>query len=188
MRRTLIVAVALLVLSPLAVGLAQQPFQPPSFEAKVYENAELGFSVHYPADFLEQDMPPGVLDEPLPEAAVLFLATSPQGLPNVGILLHPGAEAVSLEAFGEQVAAVYAQIGGGEAKIESARETTLQDGVTEAIEFVVEFSFQGFPAKALTLFVSRGTQTVQVTVAWMDAMGDRASQKVDEIAYSLNFE
>ncbi len=37
------------------------------------------------------------------------------------------------------MAAVYAQLG-GEAKIESARETTLQDGVTEAMEFIVEWS------------------------------------------------
>jgi len=65
---------------------------------------------------------------------------------------------LSLEAFGEGMAAVYAQLG-GEAKIESARETTLQDGVTEAMEFIVEWSLQGFPIKTLTLFVSRGPQT-----------------------------
>ena len=78
MRRTLIVAGALLVLSPLAVGLAQQTFQPPSFDAKVYENAELGFSFHYPADFLEQHTPPGLV---LPEAKLLLVGVSPQQLP-----------------------------------------------------------------------------------------------------------
>ena len=79
-------------------------------------------------------------------------------------------------------------MGGGEAEIESARETTLQDGVTEAMEFIVEWSLQGFAIKTLTLFVSRGPQTVQVQVTWAPALGDRASLNVDEIAYSLYFE
>ena len=94
-----------------------------------------------------------------------------------------------MEAFGEQVAIAIAQmVGVGEAKIESAKEATLQDGVTEAMEFIVELSAVGFQLKNLSLFVPRGPQTVLVSVIWTDAMGDRASQKVDEIAYSLSFE
>ena len=187
-----IVAVALLTVGCASGGVnLKQPFQPPSFEAKVYENTELGFSLHYPADFLEEDVPPDLpgFELALSEAEWLLLATPPQQLPNVAILLHPADEPeLSLEAFGEGVAAVYAQIGGGEAEIESARETTLQDGVTEAMEFIVEWSLQGFPIKTLTLFVSRGPQTVQVQVTWAPALGDRASLNVDEIAYSLYFE
>ena len=186
MRKTLVV-VALLVLSALAAGVraSQQPFQPPAFEAKVYENAELGFSVYYPADFLEQDMPPG---SNLGPGAVLLVAASPQVMPTVTIVLHRTGGKLSLEALGGQLAAVYSQIpGGGEAKIESARQTTLQDGVTEAMEFLIEVSVEAIPLKTLTLFVPRGPQTVQVAVTWVDAIGDRASLNVGEIVYSLNF-
>ncbi len=190
-----IVAVALLAgcasggadLSPSASEPAKKPFQPPSFEAKVYQNAELGFSVHYPADFLEQASPPE-FELLLPEAEVLLLATSPQQVPGVSILLHPTLEGLSLEEYGERVLSVFAQLGGGEAKLESAKETTLKDGVTEAMEFLVVFPAQEFPLKSLNLFVPRGPQTVQVGVNWLHAMGDRESQKVDEIAYSLYFE
>ncbi len=86
------------------------------------------------------------------------------------------------------MAAVFAQIGGGKAEIESAKETTLQDGVTQAMEFVVEWSFEGTPVKTLNLFVPRGPQLVQVAVTWVEAVGARASLNVDEIAYSLYFQ
>ncbi len=85
-----IVAVAFLAVggaSGCASGGAnlEQPFQPPSFEAKVYENAEMGFSLHYPAGFIEQDGPleltPGA-SELLQEADFLFLAASPLPLPT----------------------------------------------------------------------------------------------------------
>ena len=187
-----IVAVALLAVGCASGGAnLKQPFQPPSFEAKVYENAELGLSLHYPADFIEQDVPPQFPGSPEfpPETEWLLLAASPLQLPNVAIILYPAdEEELSLEEFGEGVAAVYAQLGGGEAEIESARETTLQDGVTEAMEFVVEWSFLGTPVKSLSLFVFGGPKTVQVQVSWTDALGDRASLNVDEIAYSLYFQ
>ena len=190
-----IVAVALLAvgcasggadLAPSAPEPAKEPFQPPSFEAKIYQNVELGFSVHYPADFLEQASPPE-FELLLPEAEVLLLATSPQQVPGVSILLHPTLEGLSLEAYGEGVLSVFAQLGGGEAKLESAKETTLQDGVTEAMEFVVEWSLLGTPVKSLSLFVFGGPQTLQVQVSWTEALGDRASLNVDQIAYSLYF-
>ena len=183
MWKTLIAAVTIVVLCPLAVGFGAEQ---PSFEAKTYEHGELGFSVHYPADFVEGEMPSGDLpDIGLPESEVLFLANSPQLLPNVAILVHPGS--VSLESVGD-IEAVYAALSGGEVKTESARETTLKDGATEALEIVVAYTVQGFPVKSLSLFAARGSQTVQVQVTWTDPMGDRASQKVDEIAYSLRFE
>ena len=163
--------------APAAPPPAKKPFEAPSFESSVYENAEVGFSVHYPADFAEEDPQGG-----------LFNAVSPQQLPRVGIELLPTTGDGSLETFGEQVAAGYSQLGGGEAKIESAREVTLQDGVTEALEFIVDWSFQGFPIKSLALYAVKGTQTVQISVTWADAFGDRASQNVDEIAYSLYFD
>ena len=50
---TSFLANALLVLFSLAVGVgAQQSFPPPSFEAKAYENEELGFSVHPPVPII----------------------------------------------------------------------------------------------------------------------------------------
>ena len=116
------------------------------------------------------------------------MAASPQRIPNIVILRYKMVVGFSLKAFGEQLEAIYAQSpGGGEAKIESARETTLQDGVTKAMEFLVQFSLVGVAFRPLTLFVQRGPQTVQVAVTWMDAVGDRASLKVDEIVYSLYF-
>ena len=61
-----------------------------------------------------------------------------------------------MEALGEQVGRPSMRRWvGGEAKIESARETTLQDGVTEAMEFIVEWSVQAIPAKSLALYTPR---------------------------------
>ncbi len=162
---------------PAAPPPAKKAFEPPSFDSKVYENTEVGFSVHYPADFVEDDPQGG-----------LFTVASPQQVPRLDIAVLPTTGGGSLEDFGEQVAAVYAQLGGGEAKIESANEVTLQDGVTGAYEFIVDWSFQGFPIKSLALYAAKGTQTVQISVTWADAFGDRASQNVDEIAYSLYFD
>ena len=163
--------------APAAPPPAKKAFEPPSFESKVYENTEVGFSVHYPAGFLEEDPQGG-----------LFTVVSPQQVPRVDIAVLPTTAAGSLETLGELVADGYSQLGGGEAKIESAREVTLQDGVTEALEFIVDWSFQGFPIKSLALYAVTGTQTVQISVTWAEAFGDRASQKVDEIAYSLYFD
>lgn len=136
MRRTLIATVAIVVLGSLAAGIEAQP----SVESKTYEHSELGFTVHYPATFVEGEAPSGDLpDIGLPESEVLFLANSPQLLPNVAILVHSGS--VSLESVGD-IEAVYAALSGGEVKTESARETTLRDGVTEALEIVVATRFR----------------------------------------------
>ena len=185
MRRTLIATVAILVLSPVTVGFGAQD----SSQAKVFEHAGLGLSLNYPAAFIEQDTTSAAALGLPEQMQMLFVAASPQQLPSVSVFQLPTPEGVSVEAFGEQVAIAIAQmVGVGEAKIESAKETTLQDDVTEAMEFVVAMSAGGFELKNLSLFVPRGPQTVLVSVIWADAMGDRASQGVDDIAYSLSFE
>ena len=185
MRKILIIAVAIVVLWPLAVSFeAQQPSQ-----AKVFEHAGLGLSLNYPAAFIEQDTTSAAALGLPEQLQMLFVAASAQQLPSVSVFQLPTPEGVSVDAFGEQVAIAIAQmVGVGEAKIESAKETTLQDDVTEAMEFVVAMSAGGFELKNLSLFVPRGPQTVLVSVIWADAMGDRATQKVDDIAYSLKFE
>ena len=185
MHRTLIAAVAIVVLCPLAVGVgAQAPSQ-----AKVFEHAGLGLSLNYPADFVEQDTTTATALGLPDQTEMLFIAASPQQVPTVSVFQLPTPEGLSVEAFGEQVAVAIAQmVGVGEAKIESASETTLRDGVTEAMEFIIEISAGGFQLKNLSLFVPRGPQTVVVSVIWADAMGDRASQKIDDIAYGLSFE
>lgn len=154
----------------------KQPFQPPSFEATAYASEEYGFSVHYPSDFAET------------EGGGLMSAASPSMVPRVDVGVSDVPEDASLEAMGEQVAAALGSLGGGEAEVVSSKETTLQDGVTPAQEFVVDWSFQGFPIKSIVLTAVQGGRLFNVTVTTGTAFWDEAVEQLTEIAYTLYFE
>lgn len=156
---------------------AKAPFTPPAFESTAYRNTELGFSVHYPVDFTVQDSP-----------GALLSVASPQQVPRVDVNAIPSVGDATLETVGQGVAAGFTQIGGSEATLVESKEVILQDGVTRAMEFIVDWAFQGFPIRTLALVAPAGDQAVQVSVTWADALGDRETSNVDAIAYSLYFD
>lgn len=156
---------------------AKQPFEPPSYDATAWHHDELGFSVHYPSDFQEQT-----------GEGVLTVA-SPAMAPRMDVSIIPAGEGLStdLEVVGERLVAGFKEIGGGEATVTEAKETTLQDGVSPAMEFVVDWQFQGaIPLQSVVLMApAKDGGAVNVTVTNM-AGGDL--DELREMAYTLYFD
>lgn len=156
---------------------AKKAFQPPAYDATAWRHEELGFSVHYPSDFQEE-----------PGQGLLTVA-SPAMAPRMDVSIIPAADAAdsSLEAVGEQIVASLKQIGGGEATLTESKETMLQDGVTGAMELVVDWQFQGaIPLQSVVLLAPvKDGSTLNVTVTNM-AGGDL--DELREMAYTLYFD
>ncbi|HVS13195.1 MAG TPA: hypothetical protein VMV46_04680 [Thermoanaerobaculia bacterium] len=155
---------------------AKRPFEPPPWEAAVYENQEHGFSVHYPLDFGEQP----------PQGEGLFTAASAMQVPRIDVNRTAApAGPVAPEEVAEGMAASLSQVGGGEATVREAREVTLRDGVTPGVESVVEWSFQGFPLQSFVLGVVQGDALITVMVTGMQ--GGEVTE-LSDIAYTLYFD
>ena len=154
---------------------AKKAFTPPAFDATEFKSEEHSFSVHYPSDYATEtpQAPTGVLT-----------AASPSMVPRIDVTVVPDPGTATLEEAGALVASNLGTVGGGEAKVTSSKETTLQDGVTEAQEFVVEWAFQGFPLQSVVLNVTSDGNIVNVMATGM-AGGDTA--ELSEIAYTLYF-
>lgn len=152
---------------------AKKAFTPPSYDATEFTSDEYSFSVHYPSDYATEPPqgPTGVLT-----------AASPSMVPRIDVNVLPGPAAGTLDEAGALVADNLGTIGGGEAKVTSSKETMLQDGVTVAQEFVVEWSFQGFPLQSLVINASSGGHVINVMATGMQG-GDVA--ELEEIAYTL---
>ncbi len=153
----------------------KKPFTPPAFASTEWKSAEHGFLVHYPSDFEVQ---------PAQGPAGVFTAASPMMAPRLDINVLPVVPGLTLEAAGELVKAQLGQLGGGEAKLASSTATKLQDGVSPAMEFVVEWTFQGFPLNSVVVLAPQGDKSVNLTVTGMQG-GDL--QQLRDIAYTLYF-
>ncbi|HVS64213.1 MAG TPA: hypothetical protein VMT85_12005 [Thermoanaerobaculia bacterium] len=154
---------------------AKKPFEPPAWEASVYQNEELGFSVHYPTDFAEQP----------PQDGSLFTAASPMQVPRLDVSRSPAGPDVALEDVLPALAESLGQLGGGEATVKESRETKLRDEVTPAIEAVIDWSFQGFPLQSFVLGTIQGDSVITVMVTGMQG-GEVA--ELSDIAYTLYFD
>ena len=149
---------------------AKKPMEPPSWDALVYENEEHGFSVHYPADFSEAPAQDGGL----------FSAASPMQVPRIDVLLLPAGS--SIEELSPLLEQNMAQVGGGEAKVTASGGVTLEDEVTQGMEFTLDWTFQGFPLTSVVLGAPAEGGTVGVMVTGMQG-GEL--QELRDIAYTL---
>ena len=154
---------------------AKKPFESPAWEASVYENEELGFSVHYPTDFAEQP----------PQDGGLFTAASPMQVPRLDVNRSPAGPDVALEDVLPALAENLGELSGGEATVKESRETKLRDEVTPAIEAVIDWSFQGFPLQSFVLGTIQHDSVITVMVTGMQG-GEVA--ELSDIAYTLYFE
>lgn len=155
---------------------AKKPFTAPTFASKEWRSEEHGFLVHYPSDFEEQEAqgPTGVLT-----------AASPMMAPRLDVNVSPVPDPVpSLEEVATQTQQTFATLGGGEAKVTSSQMTKLQDGLTPAMELVVEWTFQGFPLQTVALQAIHGDEMVNVTVTGLQG---GAIEELRNIAYTLYF-
>ena len=139
--------VMLLVLGLTLPACTRQQATPPeqqaegmlSFEAAEYVNADYGFSIQYPKEWLQQ---------PSEEPTTVFYAAAEKRVPALTISVMDGA------SFAEALTASLA-LAGSDINIVTERATTLADG-TPASEAVVKWKVQNFGADTFALGVQKG--------------------------------
>ncbi|MBM3142785.1 MAG: hypothetical protein FJ005_07050 [Chloroflexi bacterium] len=156
---------------------APPPAAPPaagklSFEAAEYANAEHGFSVKYPKDWVKSTM--------CGPTSLLCVAKGMVPLLSVGVagLDHPSAREVVIA--GLQLA------GGTDIKIVSERATTLADD-TGVTEIVAKMKAQGLDADVFNLVAKRPTGWVVVSIATVGMLAPYNEALFSEIAHTLQF-
>jgi len=141
-----------------------------SFEAAEYTNAELGFAVKYPNEWLEQ---------PIEEPTTVFYVAAAKRVPALSIYVLDGA------TFAEAVTAALSS-SGSDIKIVTERATTLADG-TPASEAVIKWKAEGFGVDTFALGVKKGEKWVIVAITTMFLQAKFDEAKFSEIAHTLEF-
>ncbi len=161
--------------SAAAEAPVKTPFQAPEWESTEFVDADYGFRLHYPSDFTteEAQAPAGRLT-----------AASPMMAPRVDVNVTPYSGDSSLEEAAAATEAQMAQLGGGEAKVIAQEVITLKDDVTKGFEYVVEWTFQGFPLQSIVLLVpsTSGEELINVTAT---GMAGNELAELRNIAYTL---
>ena len=151
----------------------KKAFVAPEWESTEWRSEDGKFFLHYPSEFQEQ---------PAQGPGALFTVASPSMVPRVDVAKIEDAGSSTMEEIGASLAANMAQLGGGEAEIATSEKVTLRDGVTEAIRYHLDWTFQGFPLDSVVLVVPVDAYHVSLLVTGMDG-GDTA--ELDDIAYTL---
>ena len=141
-----------------------------SFEAAEYTNAELGFAVKYPNEWLEQ---------PIEEPTTVFYVAAAKRVPALSIYVLDGA------TFAEAVTAALSS-SGSDIKIVTERATTLADG-TPASEAVIKWKAEGFGVDTFALGVKKGEKWVILAITTMSLLAKYDEAKFSEIAHTLEF-
>jgi len=143
-----------------------------SFEAAEYVNADPGFSVKYPKEWVEQPA----------TGVTVFYAAAPAQVPNIFISVVEGA------AFADALNAAISGAGGAEVKIKTESETKLADG-TKAYQAVYKFKHPAAPMAldAFSLGAVKADKWVVVTVATVGLLAKYDEAKFSEIAHTLKF-
>lgn len=152
---------------------AKKPFVAPEWDSTEYRSEDGAFFLHYPSEFQEQ---------PAQGPGALLSVASPSMVPRVDVTRIDAAGSGSIEEIGAGMEANMAQLGGGEAKIASSEMVTLRDGVTEAMRYNLDWTFQGFPLDSVILVVPTADYHVSVLVTGMDG-ADMA--ELEDIAFTL---
>ena len=141
-----------------------------SFEAAEYVNADYGFSVKYPKEWLQQ---------PNEEPTTVFYAAAEKRVPALSIYVLDGA------TFAEALTAALSPAG-SDIKIATERTATLTDG-TPASEAVVKWKVQGFGADTFAIGVQKGDKWVIVAITTVSLLEKYDEAKFSEIAHTLEF-
>jgi hypothetical protein len=149
---------------------AQQAGGAPSFEAAEYVNADYGFSVKYPKDWVQQTST---------EPSTLFLAAAAKRVPAISISVQDSA------TFAEALTATLT-LAGSNIKIDTERPTTLADG-TPATEAVVNWKTQNLGATTFALGVQKGGKWIIVAVTTVSLLAKYDETLFSEITHTLQF-
>jgi hypothetical protein len=141
-----------------------------TFEAAEYTNADYGFSVKYPKDWVEQKST---------EPTTLFLAAAAKRAPAISISVQNSA------TFDEALTATL-MLAGSDVKIDTERSTTLADG-TPATEAVVKWKVQNLGANSFALGVKKDSKWIIVAVTTVPLLAKYNEALFSEIVHTLQF-
>lgn len=142
-----------------------------------YNSAEYGFSISYPAGWME--ISPGRPDE------IISLAPA-EGLPNISVNVSPVGEGTTLAEFGPQLSQDLGQYW-GDYKLVSEGEITLDDE-TPAYEIVFGGTMEGYTLKGKYVIVIQGTQAFFIMGFSMPDRFERDEPVMNEVIYSFHLE
>ena len=145
--------------------------------AGTYTSAEHGFSISYPAGWMEAT--PGRPGE------VVTLAST-EGIPSVTVSLQPVEEGTTLAEFGPQLSQDLSRHWGNY-ELVSKGEITLDDG-TPAYEIVLSGTMEGYTVKGKYVIVIQGTQAFFIMGFSMPASFEQDEAVLDEVIYSFHLE
>jgi hypothetical protein len=150
---------------------------PPSTESGTYTSAEYGFSITYPAGWVE--VPPAAPGE------IVTLAPEAR-MPRVCIRIDPIPGGTSLAEFGARVSQDLAQQWANYESF-SEGEITLDDG-TPAYEIVFSGTMEGHTLKAKYVLVTRETQAFYISGFSMPASFEDDEAVLDGVIRSFRLE
>jgi len=140
-----------------------------TFEAAEYVNAEYGFSVKYPKDWVQQQNTPGIV----------FLASAAKRVPVFSVAIQDGA------TFTDALAANLA-MQGSDINIATPSSTTLADG-TPAFETETKWKAQGLGANTFSLGVQKDSKWIIVSVTTVSLLAKYDKAQFSEIVHTLTF-
>jgi hypothetical protein len=145
--------------------------------AGTYTSAEHGFSISYPAGWMEA--PTGASDE------VIGLAPA-EGFPDVSVRVQPVEEGTTPAGYGPQLSQDLGEIW-GDYELGSEAEITLDDG-TPAYEIVFSGTMEGYTFKSKFVIVIQGTQAFFIMGFSMPATFEQDEAALDEVIHSFHLE
>ena len=157
--------------------LATYTFVPPALAAATYTNADYGFSVTYPAGWMEA---------PASRPGEIVSFTSAGGMPSVSVRVSPVGEGTTLAEFGPQFSQDMSEYWGNY-ELVSEGEITLDDG-TPAYEIVFSGTMEGYTLKCKYVVVIKGAQAFFVMGYTMPEMFEQDEAVIDEVIYSFHLE
>jgi hypothetical protein len=145
--------------------------------AGTYTSAEHGFSISYPAGWMESSTS-------RPEEVVAL--ASAEGIPSVSVAIQAVEEGTTLADYGPQLSQGLGQIW-GDYELASDGEITLDDG-TPAYEVVFSGTMEGYSLKGKYVVVIEGTQAFFIMGFSMLATFEQDEATLNEVVYSFHLE
>jgi hypothetical protein len=145
--------------------------------AGTYTSAKHGFSISYPAGWMET---------PTSRAEEVVALASTEGLPSVSVSVQTVEEGSTLASYGPQLSQGLGQHW-GDYELASEGEITLDDG-TPAYEIVFSGTWEGYTLKCKYVVVIQGTQAFWVMGFSMPDTFEQDEAALDEVIHSFHLE
>jgi hypothetical protein len=161
---------AILILVLLCGASACGGIQQPLLEAE-YKNDDYGFSIHYPAEYVEQEL------RGLWKTSEVFRARARgAGLPHLIIKILYMDDGTPFTEIRDTHFDIQRMLGVVDVEATSEKKITLSDG-TPAYELEIEFRSGGYSLKSLNLWVQKydrwfGVQTVTTAGSWASDLAE----------------